>query len=211
MWMPVSISTFLLALISMMTAGIHEVDSFCVLGTLKKVLFPQRQHKEAHWVCWDPVWSSKWLCLWHFSFKLASAVFSGSFTSGEILFPLGKGECSPLNLEWFFGPFEGDHLLKQMMYISHRLKIISLKLILLDALQIVWHSWIWKKWEIQDSHSPKSGASTAAYELHEAAVFLLGLCCVHLLEICRQFLTCLDWVFPAAELSFGYLAEFQTL
>lgn len=42
MWMPVSISTLLLALISMMTTGIHKADSFCVLGTLTKyVVFPE--------------------------------------------------------------------------------------------------------------------------------------------------------------------------
>lgn len=129
MWMPVSISALLLALIAMMTAGIHEVDSFCVLGTLKQVLFPQRLHSKAHSVCWGPVWLPTWLCLWHFSFNFASAVCSVSFTSGDIL--LGKEECSPLNLEHFFGPLEGDHLLKQVMSISYGLKITSLKLILL--------------------------------------------------------------------------------
>lgn len=209
MWMPVSIRTLLLALISMVTTSIHEVDSFFVLGSLKKILFPQRQHNKEHSAFWGPVWSPVCLCLWHFSFKPASAICSVSFTSGGIL--LGKEECSPFILEHFFGLLEGDHVLKQMMSISHGLKIINLKLILLDALQIVWHSWIWKKWEIQDSHSLKSRASTAAYQLHAATLFLLGLCCVHSLEICRQFLTCLDWVFPTAELSFGCLAEFQTL
>lgn len=76
------------------------------------------------------------LYLWPFHFKLAFAVCSVSFTSADIL--LGKEAYSPLSLE----PLEGDHLLKQVISISHGLKIINLKLILLDALQIVWHSWI---------------------------------------------------------------------
>lgn len=79
----VSISTLLLALISMMTTGIHEVDSFCVLGSLKKILFPQRQCNKGHSVFWGPVWSPVCLCLWHFSFKPASAVCSVSFTRGR--------------------------------------------------------------------------------------------------------------------------------
>lgn len=47
-----------------------------------------------------------------------------------------------LSVSCFFGPLEGENLLKQVMSISHGLKIISLKLVLLDALQIMWHSWI---------------------------------------------------------------------
>lgn len=105
------------------------------------------------------MWSPIWLCLWHFSLKLASAVCSVRFTSGDAL--LGKEEYSPLNLELFYGPLEGDHLLKRVMSIFRGLKIISLKLVLLDTLQIVWHSWIWKKWQIQDNHSPKSDEGTA--------------------------------------------------
>lgn len=102
----------------------------------------------------------------------------------------------------FLGPLK-EISSKKVMSVSHGLKSYLLEVNSVGCSADRVAQLIWKEWGIWDCHSPKSGAGTAGYQFHTATLFLLGLCCVCLSESWKQFLTCLYWVYPTAEFSFG--------
>lgn len=163
------------------------VPSACWKPRSSGTLFPKRQRNETRLACWGPAWSPLWPCAFHFQTCLCLL----SVYLLAVIHCWGRKSIAYLiYFELFFGPLK-ENSSKYVDVYFPCIECICLRLILLDAQQITWHSWIWKEWEISDCHSQKSGQTEltiGSMQQHSSSA------CVCVLESWRQFLTCLYWV-----------------